>query len=188
MDQEFSGTKDVPYTMIKINEVIVVEGKNDTKNLKRFFECDTIETHGTCLSNWTLNYIKKAQLTRGVIIFTDPDAPGNMIRNEINSKIDGCKNAFLKSDEARYKHKVGIEHAPYEVLQNALSNLMTYNKDYQETISYDEYLDLRLNSKEKRNIVSKYFNLGECNSKTLYKRLNMFKITKEEIEKVLNNE
>ena len=34
----------------KIKEVIVVEGKNDTNNLKKYFDVDTIETLNRCLT------------------------------------------------------------------------------------------------------------------------------------------
>ena len=74
---------------MKVNEIIVVEGKNDTNTLKSFVDCDTIETHGTCLSKNTIEYIKKMQQLRGVIIFTDPDIPGNKIRSIINDKVLG---------------------------------------------------------------------------------------------------
>ena len=70
----------------RIQEVIVVEGKNDTAKLKQYFDCDTIETHGTCLSEWTLKFILKASKTRGVIVFTDPDSPGNRILKENKEK------------------------------------------------------------------------------------------------------
>ena len=43
---------------MKIQEVIVVEGKNDTNVLKSYFECDTIETHGTHLGKEILAQIK----------------------------------------------------------------------------------------------------------------------------------
>ena len=65
---------------MKIKEFIVVEGKNDTNVLQSYFECDTIETHGTHLSKDTLKQIEIAANTRGVIIFTDPDFPGEKIR------------------------------------------------------------------------------------------------------------
>ena len=54
---------------MKIKEVIVVEGKNDTNTLKSFFECDTIETHGTCLSDFTISLIDKINKTTYLIMF-----------------------------------------------------------------------------------------------------------------------
>lgn len=174
---------------MKIKEIIVVEGKNDTKKLQSFFDCDTIETHGSCLSDWTLSYIKKAKNSRGVIIFTDPDGPGEKIRSIINEKVNGCKNAFIKKSKAHTSKKVGIEHANKEDLFEALNSLMTYDKNYQEVLSYSDFLELGLNgkvdSKSKRLLVSNHFNLGSCNAKTLYKRLNMFEINKEMIEEIL---
>lgn len=59
--------------MKKIKEIIVVEGKSDTALLKELFEVDTIETHGLALDKKTLELIKEANKTRGVIVLTDPD-------------------------------------------------------------------------------------------------------------------
>ena len=71
----------------KIQEVIVVEGRHDTEKLRKYFDCDTIETGGTSLGDSVIERIREAQKARGVIIFTDPDSPGNRIRNVINQNI-----------------------------------------------------------------------------------------------------
>ena len=85
---------------MKIKEIIVVEGKKDTANLKRWLDVDTLETSGTGLTEATLDQVRQWAKTRGVIIFTDPDTPGDQIRQRINSAVPGCKNAFLPSGKA----------------------------------------------------------------------------------------
>lgn len=62
--------------MKRIKEIIVVEGKTDTALLKELFEVETIETHGLALDDKTLNLIKEASKSRGIIVLTDPDFPG----------------------------------------------------------------------------------------------------------------
>ena len=57
----------------KIEEIIVVEGKDDTRRLQEVFEVDTIETIGSAIDDTILDQIEHAQETRGVIVFTDPD-------------------------------------------------------------------------------------------------------------------
>ncbi|MCI5773747.1 MAG: ribonuclease M5 [Erysipelotrichaceae bacterium] len=174
-----------------IKEIIVVEGKNDTLNLKRYFDCDTIETHGTCLSDFTLGLIAKAQKRRGVIIFCDPDSPGEKIRSIINEKVKGCKNAFLQADDCRFKHKVGIEHASYEILKEALENLLTYG-EYETTLTTMDLLELGLSGQSEsaslRNKVGRKLHIGKCNTKQLLKRCNMLQLNKEDIRKVLTDE
>lgn len=174
-----------------IQEVIVVEGKNDTINIQKAVDAYTIETHGTHLSNQTLKLIEKAQKTRGVIIFTDPDSPGDQIRNKINQRIDGCKNAFLPSKIARGRGKVGIEHAKSSDILEALAHCVTFEKEKKESLTWNEFLALGLSGKKEssalREVVTHYFHLGEANAKTCLKRCNMLGITKEEIEKVLRD-
>ena len=80
---------------MKIKEIIVVEGKNDTAKIKKAVDADTIETNGTEISQETLELIKIAHDKRGVIVFTDPDAPGEKIRKQIQAYVPGVKHAFL---------------------------------------------------------------------------------------------
>lgn len=171
-----------------INEVIVVEGKNDSKKLKSFFEVETIETHGLGLTKETIELIKRINNKRGVILFLDPDTPGEKIRKRLNESIPDLKNAFILKEDARTSKKVGVEHADFEALNKALNNLVTYTKSI-EYLTKEEFYELGLNGKSdssiKREKISKEFNIGKCNSKTMLKRLNMLKIKKSDIEKIL---
>ena len=173
---------------MKINEVIVVEGKNDTKRLKLFFDCDTIETHGLGLNKETIDYIAEVNKSRGVILFLDPDSPGEKIRKTINEAIPNLKNAFVMKADARTTKKVGIEHASKEVLEDALLHMFTYAVE-DTSLSYSDYIELGLSGMKesaiRREKLAKAFHLGKCNAKTMYKRLNMLAKTKEEIIEVL---
>ena len=104
----------------RIRELIVVEGKHDSENLKKYYDCDTIETGGTGFTEETIRLIARAKEKRGVIIFTDPDSPGNRIRSALNQAVPGCQNAYVDKQDARTEKKVGIEHAGEEVLKEAL--------------------------------------------------------------------
>ena len=171
-----------------INEVIVVEGANDTKRLKSFFDVDTIETHGLGLKKETIELIRQVNTSRGVILFLDPDTPGEKIRNILNNEIPNLKNAFVLKEEARTKKKVGIEHADKKTLEEALNNLVTYG-DIKQSLDQSEFNELGLNgnidSSKKRDIISKKFHIGKCNSKTMFKRLNMLGLTYKQIKEVL---
>ncbi len=171
-----------------IKEVIVVEGVNDTKRLQSFFEVDTIETHGMGLKKETIELIRQLNEKRGVILFLDPDTPGEKIRRRLNEEIGGLKNAFVMKEDARTKKKVGIEHASKEVLEEALGALVTY-ADPKGSLSSAQFYELGLmgsaDSARKREKVAKHFHLGHCNGKMLLKRINMSGLTYEDIEKVL---
>lgn len=171
-----------------INEVIVVEGKNDTKRLKSFFDVETIETHGLGLKKETVELIREIQNRRGVILFLDPDTPGEKIRSHLNSQIPGLKNAFLMKEDARTKKKVGIEHASKEVLEEALKHLVTY-AEREETLSEEDFYELGLNGREdsslKREQIARAFHLGLCNAKTMYRRINLLGLTYQQIAEVL---
>ena len=175
-----------------IKELIVVEGRHDSQRLKQYFDCDTIETSGTGISREILEQIRKAQETRGVILFTDPDSPGNRIRNLINKEISGCKNAFVQKEDARTERKVGVEHAEEAILKEALANCVTYTERPQETITAQDMYELGLtgqeNSAELRRKAGRLLHIGFGTAKTMRSRLNCLQITKEELRKVLETE
>lgn len=175
--------------MKKIEQIIVVEGKNDSQKLKSFFDCDTIITQGTHLSKQTLEYIAKAQKQRGVIIFTDPDYPGIFIRNTINEKVKGCYNAFIDKKLARTSKKVGIEHAKKEDIEKALEGMIRA-VDLQDTITKEMYIDLGLAglpySDQLRELLGNRLRIGYANAKTMLKRLNMLQISYQELEREVN--
>lgn len=169
---------------MKIKEIIVVEGKDDTTAIHRAVDADTIETNGSAINEETLMKIKLAQETRGVIIFTDPDFPGEKIRNTIVQHIPGCKHAFLNKQDAIHKYGkgVGVEHAAPDVIRKALADAHTMEQAIEEQITLDDLVDAGLvggeGSKERREKLGKLLKIGYTNGKQLHKRLMMFQITK----------
>lgn len=171
---------------MKIQEIIVVEGRDDTTAIKRAVDADTIETNGSAINNEIIEKIRLAQKTRGVIILTDPDFPGQKIRNTITEQVAGCKHAFIAKEEALHKlgKGVGVEHASPESIQNALKNAHVMQEDIKEHISQEDLLLAGLiggeGSKVRREKIGKLLKIGYTNGKQLHKRLMMFKINKQE--------
>jgi ribonuclease M5 len=88
-------------TILKIKEIIVVEGKDDESAVKLAVDAEVIITSGFGITEETFRRIEFAQEKKGVIVFTDPDYAGEQIRKRINRRIKGCKNAYLSRKEAR---------------------------------------------------------------------------------------
>lgn len=170
--------------MEKIKEIIVVEGKDDTVRVKRAVQADTIETNGSEISESTIEQIRLAQNQRGVIIFTDPDYPGERIRKIISEKVPGCKHAFLPRQEAIPKKGkgLGVEHASIEAIQKALNAVQQEMIDITEEITQEDLMEAGLigeaRSKERREKLGIILKIGYTNGKQLHKRLNMFQISK----------
>ncbi|MBI9084426.1 MAG: toprim domain-containing protein [Desulfobacterales bacterium] len=91
--------------MTCIREIIVVEGKSDVSAVRRAVDAEMIITSGFGITEETFQLIAAARRQKGVVIFTDPDHAGDQIRRRINSRVPGCKNAFLTRDEANKKGK-----------------------------------------------------------------------------------
>lgn len=167
--------------MKKIKEVIVVEGKTDTAIIKKLFDADTIETHGLAMNEKVLDYIEKAQQSRGVIVLTDPDYPGMKIRQKIIDRIPQAKHAFVDKKDAIGEKKLGIAEAREEAIIKALENVVTFS-DNQQSITWEEFISLDIiGNKQRRLMIYDNFHLGYGNAKTLFKRLNLAHITKQDI-------
>ncbi len=176
---------------MKIKEMIVVEGKEDTRRLKEIFkDIETIETRGSAINKRTLDLIREAQKQKGVIIFTDPDYQGQKIRSIINEQIPGCKNAYIKKDKAidYKKHKIGVEHCLQEDIIQSLSN-MTQIEEIESDINYSDLYDLNIvgsdNSKDIRDYLSEKLHLGCNNAKQFYKKIKLFNISLEKLEDLI---
>ena len=177
--------------MRKIREVIIVEGRHDTAVLKKYFDCETIETSGTSLDEQTQKRILHAAETAGIIILTDPDAPGNQIRHKIHELVPDAKDAYVNKENARTDKKVGVEHAGKEELENALSHVIEEGST-PGTLTMADMYDLGLcgteDSKNQRIRAGKILHTGYGNAKTLLQRLNHAGITREQLYEVLHSE
>jgi|SRR5699024_6571675 len=169
---------------MKIKEFIVVEGKDDTVTVKRAVNADTIETNGSAVDKEVIEKIKLAQATRGVIIFTDPDYPGQRIRSIISEQVPGCKHAFLPRKEAIAKRGkgLGVEHATPQAIREALENVYErIEEEFMSDITYDDLVIAGLiggeKAKARREALGSILRIGYTNGKQLYKRLQMFHIS-----------
>ncbi|MCE4051829.1 MULTISPECIES: ribonuclease M5 [Bacillaceae] len=177
---------------MKLREIIVVEGRDDTTAVKRAVDADTIETNGSAINKATIEAIKLANETRGVIILTDPDFPGQKIRNTIEKHIPNCKHAFIAKEKALHKHGkgVGVEHASVEVIREALKEAHHMEESIIEQITKEDLLDAQLiggpGSKERREKLGKILKIGYTNGKQLHKRLMMFNISKQDFAAAVN--
>ncbi|SEU06784.1 ribonuclease M5 [Salinibacillus kushneri] len=165
-----------------IKEIIVVEGKDDTTAVKRAVNADTIETNGSAINKSTLKQIKHAQEKRGIIIFTDPDYPGQRIRSIIEEAVPGCKHAFLPRNEAINSKGLGIEHASPEAIQKALNHVYELTEKPEDIFTKEDLLEFGLvgnpNASDRRRKLGDKLSIGFTNAKQLEKRLNMFQVTR----------
>ncbi|NPC94936.1 ribonuclease M5 [Bacillus sp. WMMC1349] len=183
---------------MKIKEIIVVEGRDDTAKIKSAVDADTIETNGSAIGEDVIKQIQLAQKTRGVIIFTDPDYPGEKIRKTIAEKVPGCKHAFLPKHLAKPKNNrgIGVEHASLESIRTCLKTVQEEMEAVEPEIGTRDLIEAGLIggplAKKRRERLGDILNIGYTNGKQLEKRLQMFQIKKSDylsaLETVLREE
>src|SRR5699024_10534817 len=135
-----------------------------------------------------------SQAKRGVIIFTDPDYPGERIRHIIDKTVAGCKHAFLQKHEAKAKSSIkniGIEHATVASIQQALENVYERAERVEIDITKADLIQYGLiggpDARERREALGAELNIGYTNGKQLLNRLHMFQIKKDELNQAMKH-
>ncbi len=174
-----------------VQEMIVVEGKDDTTAVRRALGADTIETGGSAVGEDVLRRIELAQARRGVIVFTDPDAPGERIRKIVAERVPEAKHAFLTKDEARGPRGLGVEHASDEAIRRAIERVRAPESGAAASpeITWEDLLDAGLivhaSSARRRERMGELLGIGYANGKQFHKRCLMFRIAPEEFAAAL---
>lgn len=115
-----------------IEEVIVVEGRYDKNTVSQIVDATVLELGGFAVFNNTqkLSLLRRLAKEKGIILFTDPDGAGFVIRNHIKGAItDGrvlqayAPDVFGKEKRKRKggrEGKLGVEGMTREVILDAL--------------------------------------------------------------------
>ena len=120
--------------MIKLRQAIVVEGRYDKNTLSQLVDAPIFETNGfgVMKNREMLDFLRRVAQTRGLIILTDSDGAGFVIRNFLKGALpkDKVLHAYIPDiygKERRKTHagkegKLGVEGMTPEILRTALRN------------------------------------------------------------------
>lgn len=118
--------------MLKIKEAIIVEGRYDKIKLKNLVDTTIIETNGFRVfsDKEKQSLIRKIAESRGILVFTDSDSAGFVIRNFLRgtvdkSKIKHCYIPQINGKEKRKAHSskegfLGVEGVSDDVIVEAI--------------------------------------------------------------------
>lgn len=190
---------------IKLTEAVIVEGKYDKIKLSNILDAFIIETNGFAIfkDKFKLSFIKKLAKERGIIILTDSDHAGFMIRNYISSGVpkEQIKNVYIpdifgkekRKDAPSKEGKLGVEGMTKEVILTSLekAGVSSTSSVCDNPITTVDFYDLGLtggaNSKAKRKAVCKALDLPEfLSTSSLISCINNF-MTKEEFFDLCQN-
>jgi len=173
--------------MFEVKETIVVEGRDDETNVRNYVNANIICTHGFGIREETIEIIKKAYETTGIIIFTDPDHAGETIRERLSKLFPDAKQSFLTKSQALKGNDIGIENANGDDIIASLKSASCIENKMNPVFTTDDMYMLGLTGSEdsasKREKVGAILGIGSANASTFLKRLNYMKISKEELAK-----
>lgn len=181
--------------MVKIKEAIVVEGRYDRNTLSQIVDATIFETNGFGIfkNKEQMALLRTVAQKRGLIVLTDSDGAGFVIRNHLKSAIPGAylKHAYIPDIAGKEKRKaapgkegkLGVEGMRPEVILEALRACgATFDDETQDSpraaITKQDFVELGLSggtdSSVKRLCVQKAMNLPEhMSANALMQALNL---------------
>ncbi|MBQ7522379.1 MAG: DUF4093 domain-containing protein [Clostridia bacterium] len=194
--------------MIKIKEAVIVEGKYDKMRLKGVIEATIIETNGFRIfkDKEKVSLIKKLAEKQGIVILTDSDSAGFVIRNYLKGMIaeNKIKNAYIPQIVGKEKRKdkpskegfLGVEGIDEKLLTEVLGRAgVTLCDSISDTVSaknitVTDLFNLKLSgcsdSKKRRNDLLNYLELPPyISTKALLEILNSL-FTLEQLKTLLD--
>lgn len=194
--------------MIKVDQIIIVEGRYDKIKLSSLIDGIIIETDGFGIfkNKEKQKLIRKLAETKGIVILTDSDSAGFIIRNFITSIVpkEYITNVYIpdifgkekRKDSPSKEGKLGVEGVSAEVLEEAfkkagigiLNSKITEKKVITTVDLYDDGLIGGVDSKQKRAALLKMLELPErMSTKAMLDILNTF-LTYDEYKKIIGSE
>ena len=145
----------------RIREVIVVEGRYDKNTLSQVVDASILELGGFGIFNdrERTALLRRLAETRGIVVFTDPDGAGFMIRNHLKGTLQSGRvlHAYVpdvygkerRKRRAGKEGKLGVEGMKPEVLLSALRAAgATFEREAEtvkeNTITHADLLELNL--------------------------------------------
>ena len=193
--------------MVKINEAIVVEGKYDKNTLSQIVDAPIIQTDGFHImkDKEQLELLRAVAKKRGLIIFTDSDGAGFVIRNYLKGAIPSqqLKHAYIPDIPGKERRKsapgkegkLGVEGMTPEIILEALrrsgatiagESITDNSQPINKLDMFNMGLSGNPNSKAKRLALQKLLQLPEhMSSNALLQALNLL-YTKEEIYRLVD--
>ena len=180
--------------MIKIREAIVVEGRYDKNTLSQIVDAPILETSGFSIfkDKKQMALLRQVAQKRGLIVFTDSDGAGFVIRNHIKSAIPGkyLKHAYIPDIMGKERRKtapgkegkLGVEGMSREIILDALrksgATIEGEEAPRLRKITKQDLMELGLsgglNSSAKRLALLKALNLPEhMSANALLQALNL---------------
>ena len=194
--------------MVKIKEAIVVEGRYDKNTLSQIVDTTILETAGFGIfkDKQRMALLRRVAQKRGLIVFTDSDGAGFVIRNHIKSAIPAqyLKHAYIPDILGKEKRKaapgkegkLGVEGMTREVILQALKNAGATMEDGQDkpadAITKQDLMELGLSggpdAASNRKKLLKALNLPEhMSANAMLQALNLL-YTREELEKIVKQD
>lgn len=187
--------------MVKIREAIVVEGRYDKNTLSQILDATILETSGFGIfkDKQQMNLLRRVAEKRGLIVFTDSDGAGFVIRNHIKSAIPAqyLKHAYTPDIFGKERRKaapgkegkLGVEGMNREIILEALRRAgATFESESTQTLAQITKQDMMLlglsggkDSSARRKALMQLLDLPEhLSANALLQALN-FLCTREEL-------
>ena len=193
--------------MVKVKEVIVVEGRYDKNTLSQIVDATILETSGFGVfkDKQQQKLLRRAAENRGLIVFTDSDGAGFVIRNFLKGLIPSkyLKHAYIPDIYGKEKRKaapgkegkLGVEGMKPDVIVEALrragATIEGEMVESSQQITKQDMMELGLSGgkdsgQKRKNLMQKLDFPEHMSTNALLQALNLL-YTREELTELLEN-
>ena len=193
--------------MVKIKEAIVVEGRYDKNTLSQIVDAPILETSGFGIfkNKEQMALLRRVAEKRGLIVFTDADGAGFVIRNHLKSAIEPkyLKHAYTpdifgkerRKEKAGKEGKLGVEGMSRDVILESLRRagatfIGEENSAEKAEITKADLMDLGLygpGSNERRKLLIKKLGFPEKISTNAFLQAVNLLYTLDELTTIMNS-
>ena len=162
--------------------VLVVEGKEDASYLSNYIASEIVVVNGFEIPNATISYLK----SKTAILLLDPDEAGLRIREKLKTLLPNSFDVEIDIKKCNRGSKKGVAECQIDEILSKLHKYVDQNIVSDSDIKESDLYQLGLiGNKELRKKVSDRLNLGNCNGKTLYKRLLINNISLKQLYEIM---
>ncbi len=176
----FNEKKDTNFNFSFNDIILVVEGKSDYNIIRKISkEVEIFITGGLGLDDKKIQDLKNISKNHNkkIVVLTDPDVPGEIIRNKIEEKIDNVYHLYANKDLANKNKNIGIENMSIEDIKKIFSNKLYKKEKLNKKYTISDLINIGIyNDKKKRMEFCNKHSISYGNNKKVLRQINNYGI------------
>ncbi len=176
----FNYKKECAFKFSFDDVILVVEGKSDYNVIRKINkDVEIFITGGLGLDDKKIKELKiiSKKHNKKIVVLTDPDVPGEIIRNKINKNIDNVYHLYANKKLANKNKNIGIENMNIKDIKKIFSNKLYKDSSLKKDYDISDLIKIGIyNDKKKRMEFCNKHAISYGNNKKVLRQINNYGI------------